>query len=377
MNGPSSASFTSWSRRSTRYARRCWPASCRPMTSMPGCARSRRPWTSAGTCCAGAAPGRAGRGVPPVSRAIVVEAYGGPEVLMPRDREPPAPGPGEVVVDVTASGVNYIDVYHRMGRYPNPLPFTPGVEGTGTVLAVGSGVTELRPGDRVGWASGLGSYAEQAVIPASQAVPLPDGLAEETAAAALLQGMTAHYLVHDSYPVEPGDMVLVHAAAGGMGLLLTQLVKHLGGTVIGTASSDDKRREASEAGADLVVGYAEVLDAVSELTGGAGVAAVYDGVGKDTFETSLASLRRRGSFVSYGSASGLVQPADAGTLRRGAPRAAPPRQRRLRLGVQRCPHHPHRSAVSAVRRRTGAPGPRRPPYDRKAAAAAVGSTRTW
>jgi NADPH:quinone reductase len=245
-----------------------------------------------------------------VTQAIVVEAYGGPEVLMPRNREPLAPGPGEAAVDVTASGVNYIDVYHRMGRYPNPLPFTPGVEGAGTVSAVGSGVTELRPGDRVGWASGLGSYAEQAVIPASQAIPLPDGLAEETAAAALLQGMTAHYLVHDSYPVKRGDTVLVHAAAGGMGLLLTQLVKHLGGTVIGTASSDDKRREAREAGADLVVGYEGVLDAVKELTGGAGVAAVYDGVGKDTFEASLASLRRRGSFVSYGSASGLVPPVD-------------------------------------------------------------------
>jgi NADPH:quinone reductase len=245
-----------------------------------------------------------------VSRAIVVEAYGGPEVLVPRDREPLTPGPGEVAVDVSASGVNYVDVYHRMGRYPNPLPFTPGSEAAGAVTAVGEGVTDLRPGDRVGWVNVLGAYAEQTVVPADRAIPLPDQLDDLTAAAILLQGMTAHYLVHDSYPVKPGDPVLVHAAAGGMGLFLTQLVKHLGGSVIGTASTEEKRQEARAAGADLAVGYDEVPDAVKSFTDGTGVAVVYDGVGKDTFDASLASLRPRGSFVSYGSASGPVPPVD-------------------------------------------------------------------
>jgi NADPH:quinone reductase len=245
-----------------------------------------------------------------MSYAIVVESYGGPEVLAPRDREPLTPGPDELVVDVSASGVNYIDVYHRIGRYPNPLPFTPGVEGAGTVSAVGSGVTGVRPGDRVGWANVLGGYAEQALVPASQAIPLPDEVDDQTAATVLLQGMTAHYLVHDSYQVLPGDVVLVHAAAGGMGLLLTGLVKHLGGTVLATASTEEKRQLARDAGADLAVGYAEVPDAVKKFTGGTGVAAVYDGVGKDTFDASLASLRTRGSFVSFGSASGPVPPVD-------------------------------------------------------------------
>jgi NADPH:quinone reductase len=245
-----------------------------------------------------------------MSKAIVVEAYGGPEVLVPRDREPLTPGPGEVAVDVSACGVNYVDVYHRIGRYPNLLPFTPGSEAAGTVTAVGEGVTDLRPGDRVGWVNVLGTYAEQAVLPADRAIPLPDQLDDLTAAAILLQGTTAHYLVHDSYAVKPGDPVLVHAAAGGMGLFLIQLVKHLGGSVIGTASTEEKRQEARAAGADLAVGYDEVPDAVKSFTGGTGVAVVYDGVGKDTFDASLASLRLRGSFVSYGSASGPVPPVD-------------------------------------------------------------------
>jgi NADPH2:quinone reductase len=245
-----------------------------------------------------------------MTHAIVVEAYGGPEVLVLRDREPPAPGPGELLVDVSASGVNFVDVYHRLGRYPNPLPFTPGAEGAGMVSAVGADVADLQPGDRVGWAVGTGSYAEQAVVAAERAVPLPDDVDDETAAAVLLQGMTAHYLVHDSYRVRPGDTVLVHAAAGGMGLLLTELVKHLGAKVVGTASSPEKRQLARDAGADLVVGYDDVPDAAKEFTGGVGVAAVYDGVGRDTFDASLASLRVRGSFVSYGSASGPVPPVD-------------------------------------------------------------------
>jgi NADPH2:quinone reductase len=243
-------------------------------------------------------------------RAVQVRQFGGPEVLTVRGVDPLKPGPGEAVVDVAASGVNFTDVYHRTGHYPNPLPFTPGSEGAGTVSAVGSGVTEVRVGDRVGWASVIGSYAEQAVVPADRLIPLPAGLDAETAAAALLQGLTAQYLVRSTYPVRPGDDVLVHAAAGGMGLLLTQLVKHLGGRVIGTVSTPEKAELARSAGADEVVGYDDVPAAVREFTAGKGVAVAYDGVGKSTFEGTLASLRSRGYFVSYGSASGPVPPVE-------------------------------------------------------------------
>jgi NADPH2:quinone reductase len=243
-------------------------------------------------------------------RAVQVQQFGGPEVLTVRDVDPLKPGPGEAVVDVAASGVNFTDVYHRTGHYPNPLPFTPGSEGAGRVSAVGPGVTEVRVGDRVGWASVIGSYAEQAVVPADRLIPLPAGLDAETAAAALLQGLTAQYLVRSTYPVRPGDDVLVHAAAGGMGLLLTQLVKHLGGRVIGTVSTPEKAELARSAGADEVVGYDDVPAAVREFTAGKGVVVAYDGVGKSTFEGSLGSLRSRGYFVSYGSASGPVPPVE-------------------------------------------------------------------
>jgi NADPH2:quinone reductase len=241
-------------------------------------------------------------------RAVRVERFGGPEVLVVGEVEPPRPGPGEVVVDVSASGVNFTDVYHRTGLYPNPLPFTPGSEGAGTVAAVGPDVTEVRVGDRVGWVQVIGSYAEQAVVPADRLIPLPDDVDDETAAAALLQGLTAQYLVRSTYPVRPGDDVLVHAAAGGMGLLLTQLVKHLGGRVLGTASTPAKAQLARDAGADVVVGYDDVPEAVREFTAGEGVAVAYDGVGASTFEASLASLRPRGYLVSYGNASGPVPP---------------------------------------------------------------------
>jgi NADPH2:quinone reductase len=239
-------------------------------------------------------------------RAVQVERFGGPEVLTVREVDPLVPGPGQALVDVAASGVNFIDVYHRTGHYPNPLPFTPGSEGAGTVSAVGPGVTEVRAGDRVGWLNVLGSYAEQAVVPADRLIPLPDAVDVETAAASLLQGITAQYLVRSTYPVRAGDDVLIHAAAGGMGLLLTQLVKHLGGRVVGTASTPEKAGLARKAGADLVVGYDEAADAVREFTDGRGVAVAYDGVGASTFETSLSSLRPRGYLVSYGSASGPV-----------------------------------------------------------------------
>lgn len=245
-------------------------------------------------------------------RAIIVRRPGGPEVLQPAHLADPRPGPGQVVVDVTASGVNFIDVYHRSGAYPTALPFVPGVEAAGTVGEVGPGVSGVRPGDRVAWVNVPGGYAERVAVPADRLVPLPDDIEVETAAAVLLQGMTGHYLTHDTAPVRPGDTVLVHAAGGGMGLLLTQLAKLRGGRVIGTVSSADKERLARAAGADEVIRYTDtdVAVAVRDLTGGRGVAAVYDGIGATTFDASLAALRPRGVLALYGQAGGAVPPVD-------------------------------------------------------------------
>lgn len=246
-------------------------------------------------------------------RAIQVTETGGPEVLRLVELPDPAPGPGELLVDVAAAGVNYIDTYHRSGAYPLALPFIPGSEGAGTVIAVGPGVSEFAVGDKVAWASSLGSYAERAVIPQQQAVPVPAGVSIETAAGCLLQGMTAHYLTVSVYPVRPGDPVLVHAAAGGVGLLLTQLATARGAQVIGTVSTPAKERLAREAGAAQVIRYTATDDLAGEvrrLTAGDGVAAVYDGVGAATFDASLASLRRRGMLALYGQASGPVPPVD-------------------------------------------------------------------
>lgn len=245
-------------------------------------------------------------------RAILVNRHGGPDVLEPADVSEPAPGQGDILIDVAASGVNFLDVYHRSGAYPTQPPFVPGSEGAGTVSAVGEGVDGVDVGDRVAWAMHPGSYATTAAVPAERAVPIPEGIAAEDAAAVLLQGMTAHYLTHATYPVQPGDTVLVHAAAGGMGLLLTQVVKLCGGRVIGTVSTAEKEKLARDAGAEEVIRYAEtdVAQAVSELTGGTGVAAAYDGVGRDTFDASLASLRPRGTLALFGQASGAVPPVD-------------------------------------------------------------------
>ncbi|GLW65453.1 quinone oxidoreductase [Actinomadura rubrobrunea] len=243
-------------------------------------------------------------------RAIVVNRNGGPEVLEFTEREDPAPGPGEVLIDLAASGVNYIDVYFRTGSYPQPTPYVPGVEGAGTVAAVGEGVTGVAPGDRVAWQGVQGSYAQRAAVPADKVVPVPDDVSLEDAAASLLQGMTAHYLTHSTYAVQPGDTVLVHAAAGGMGLLLTQIAKLRGARVIGTVSTPEKERLAREAGADEVVGYDDFASEVRRLTGGEGVAVVYDGVGAATFDGSLDSLRPRGTLALYGAASGKVPPFD-------------------------------------------------------------------
>ncbi|MBI3997896.1 MAG: quinone oxidoreductase [Armatimonadetes bacterium] len=249
-------------------------------------------------------------------KGIRVHATGGPEVLRYEDLPEPQPGPGEALVRVEAIGVNFIDVYHRTGLYARPLPFTPGLEGAGTVVRIGSGAADLAPGDRVAWAGVSGSYAGQVVGQAARMVKVPDGLDAPRAAAAMLQGITAHYLVHSTYPLRPGEWALVHAAAGGVGLLLVQMAKRLGASVIGTTSTEAKARLAREAGADHVILYTE-QDFEAEtrrLTGGRGVAVVYDSVGRTTFEKSLNCLVPRGYMVLFGQASGPVPPVDPQVL---------------------------------------------------------------
>jgi NADPH2:quinone reductase len=246
-------------------------------------------------------------------RAIVVSELGDPDVLKPADRDDPRPGPGELLVRVGAAGVNFIETYQRSGLYQMPLPYTPGAELAGQVLAVGEGVVGFQPGDRVATVDARGSYAEQAIVPSDRAVPVPDGVDTETAAAVLLQGMTAHYLTQSTYPVRGGETALVHAAAGGMGLLLTQLVKAAGAKVIGTTSSETKAKIAADAGADEIVRYDQFADEelaaeVLRRNGGQGVHVAYDGVGAATFDASLAALRPRGMLVSFGNASGPVPP---------------------------------------------------------------------
>jgi NADPH2:quinone reductase len=238
-------------------------------------------------------------------RAVLVPSSGAADVLQVTDVDRPSPGPGQVLVRVAVAGVNYMDVYQRSGTVPLPTPFVAGVEGVGTAVEVGEGVDDLPIGQRVGWLrGGQGSYAEYVLVDAAMAVPVPEAVPDEVAAAVLMQGVTAHYLATDTYPVQPGDTVLVHAAAGGVGQLLTQVVKLRGGRVIGTISTDRKAAVARAAGADEVLRYEEVPDRVKQLTGGDGVAAVYDGVGGATFDASLASLRPRGVLVVYGTSSG-------------------------------------------------------------------------
>ncbi|GAA2111897.1 quinone oxidoreductase family protein [Actinomadura alba] len=252
-------------------------------------------------------------------RAIVVSKPGGPEALDYTEFDDPVPGPGEIVIDIAAAGVNYLDVYFRTGRYPKPTPFVIGTEGAGTVTAVGPDVTGVNVGDVVASSDVNGSYAAKAIVRADRAVHVPDGVSAEDAAAAMLQGMTAHYLTSSVYAVQPGDTVVVHAAAGGMGLLLTQVVKLLGGRVIGTVSTAEKERLARDAGADEVIRYTETEFApeVRRLTDGEGAAAVYDGVGAATFDGSLESLRWRGTLALYGAASGPVPPFDPMRLNTG------------------------------------------------------------
>ncbi|MCM6776701.1 quinone oxidoreductase [Nocardia sp. CDC159] len=250
-------------------------------------------------------------------RAIQVSEHGGPEVLKYAEVPDPQPGPGQLLVQTEAIGVNYIDTYFRTGAYPQDVPYIPGSEGAGVVRAAGDGVGEFRIGDRVAWAAAPGSYAERVLVPAAVAVPVADGVEPAVAASALLQGMTAHYLVESIHRPEPGAAVLVHAGAGGVGLLLTQLAAAKGARVITTVSSDEKEALSREAGAAEVLRYGDDLaDRVRELTGGEGVAAVYDGVGRATFEASLASLRIRGMLALFGAASGPVPPFDLQRLNR-------------------------------------------------------------
>ena len=249
-------------------------------------------------------------------RAIRVHAFGGPEVLKFEEVPDPAPGPGEAVVRVEAAGVNFIDVYHRTGAYKAPLPSTLGQEGAGTVEAVAPDVEFVAPGDRVAWASVSGAYAEKAAVPAARLVRIPVGLTARQAAAAMLQGMTAHYLACSTYPLKSRDACLVQAAAGGVGLLLVQIAKLRGATVIGTVSSAEKARLARGAGADATVDYTkeDFEAAARRLTDGRGVHVVYDSVGRSTFQKSLASLAPRGMLVLFGQSSGAVDPLDPQVL---------------------------------------------------------------
>jgi len=252
-------------------------------------------------------------------KAIRVHTPGGPEALTYEDVPEPTAGAGQAVVTLGACGVNYIDVYFRTGQYKAALPLTVGLEGAGTVAAVGSGVTTVKVGDRVAWTGIAGSYAQMTAAPADRLVALPDKLSFKDGAGAMLQGLTAHYLVTSTYPLKSGDVCLVHAAAGGMGLLLCQMAKMRGAMVIGTTSSEDKAALAKAAGADHVILYTkqDFAGEVKRITNGAGVHVVYDGVGASTFDKGFQCLRPRGLMALYGQASGPVPPLDLGVLNAG------------------------------------------------------------
>jgi NADPH2:quinone reductase len=250
------------------------------------------------------------------TKAIRIHAHGGPEVMKWEDVPTPEPGPGEALVRHEAVGLNFIDVYFRTGLYKASLPMTPGMEAAGVVVAVGSDVTELRPGDRIAYATGpVGAYATERVIPADRLVKLPESIDFATGAAMMLQGMTAQYLIRRTYRVQQGETILVHAAAGGVGLILCQWAKHLGATVIGVVSTEEKAQLAREHGAEhVIVGHANLGAEVKRITQGAMVPVVYDSVGRDTFAASLDCLAPLGLMVSYGNASGPVPPFELGML---------------------------------------------------------------
>jgi NADPH2:quinone reductase len=245
-------------------------------------------------------------------KAIQVSQTGGPEVLVPVDLPAPKPKADEAVVQIKAAGVNFIDVYFREGRYPAPVPFIDGQEGAGVVTEIGSEVKLVQPGDRVAYTGALGSYAEYAAVPANRLVKIPAALSFEQGAAAMLQGMTAHYLLYSTYKLQAGETALVHAAAGGVGLLLVQMAKRIGARVIGTAGTHDKAQLARDAGADECIVYTETdfETETKRLTGGKGVHVVYDGVGKATFDKDLNVLLPRGFLVLFGGSSGAVPPFD-------------------------------------------------------------------
>jgi len=245
-------------------------------------------------------------------KAVRVHTPGGPEALTYEDVPEPTAGAGQALVKLEACGVNYIDVYFRTGAYKAALPITVGLEGAGTVTAVGAGVSDVKVGDRVAWTGVPGSYAEVTVVPADRLVKLPDGLSFKDGAAAMLQGMTAHYLAHSTYPLKRGDACLVHAAAGGVGLLLCQMAKRAGARVIGTVSTEEKAKLAREAGADDIIFYTrqDLVEEVKRLTAGKKLQVIYDSVGKDTFEKGFDCLAMRGYMVLYGASSGPVAPLD-------------------------------------------------------------------
>jgi NADPH:quinone reductase len=249
-------------------------------------------------------------------KAIQVKEVGGPEAMELVELPLPQPKPNEAVVKLGAAGVNFIDVYFREGRYKAPLPLIPGSEGAGTVTAVGAEAESVKVGDRVAWAGVQGSYAEYACVPADRLVPVPRDISNEQAAAAMLQGMTAHYLLHDTFPLKRGQTALVHAAAGGVGLLLVQMAHHIGARVIATVSTEEKAKLATEAGADEIILYSQADFEVEtkRLTAGKGVDVVYDSVGKTTFEKGLNILKPRGMMVLFGGSSGAVPPFDLITL---------------------------------------------------------------
>lgn len=245
-------------------------------------------------------------------KAIMVHEFGGPEVLRYEDRPIPEPGAGEVRVKVEAIGVNFIDTYHRGGLYKNPLPLALGQEGAGRIVALGAGVTDFAVGDHVAWKDQFGSYGDEVAIAVAKLVPVPEGVSSQDAAATMLQGMTAHYLSHSTFPLQEGNACLIHAGAGGVGRLLIQMAKMRGARVLATAGNEEKAQLAREAGADEVVLYRQddFAEAARRFTGGKGLDVVYDGVGKDTFDKGLTALRPRGMMVLFGQSSGPVPPLD-------------------------------------------------------------------
>lgn len=241
--------------------------------------------------------------------AIQITQVGAPQVLQLRQIDRPSCNNDQAIIDVNIAGVNYIDIYHRLGKYPVKLPYIPGVEGVGTIAELGSDVpSDLKIGARVGWVRASGGYAENAAIPAKTLIPIPDDIKDEDAVALLLQGMTAHYLSRDTYEIKPGDTAVVHSGAGGVGLLLIRYIKSLGANVIATASTPEKQAIARAAGADLAIGYQDFAQHVKDFTNGKGANAIYDGVGKDTFDEGIKALARRGTLAVFGAASGQVSP---------------------------------------------------------------------